>query len=243
MKRGTALPICAAAALALVPALSACDSKAGEDGRRPSSDPIVSAALDEQLMADPDLARINPRHAVVTPGGPPAVPIPPEDSSPEAIAAARAEAVRLVGAAPLHAPQPEPGAPSAAGMTAELTANSALAENGPGRGCARSLDYAFIWAARMPAVLPIYPRGHVQDAAGSDAAPCRLRVVTFRTPVPLGEVVDFYWTRGRRAGLSPRHRLAGEDHVVAGQKGAAAFVAYVRSRDLMTEVDLVTNGL
>lgn len=224
-------------------AVAGCGGRAHDDERQALSDPVLTAALGEQLMVDPDLARMNPRHAVLTDPGPASAPIPPEDTSPETVAAARAEAARQAGGALLRAPEPVPAGPSGAGLTAQLTANGALAESGGGRDCAHRLSYAFAWAARMPPVLPVYPRGHVQEAAGSDDAGCRLRVVNFLTPVAVSDVIDFYWSRGTRAGLAPQHRMQGDDHVVSGRKGAAAFVVYVRARDLLTEADLVTTGL
>ena len=206
-------------------------------------DPIVAAALGEELMTDPDLARQNRTNAAIAGGGPASAPIPPERRSAEAIAAARAEAARMAGGSLRRAPLPEPGAVAAAGETLALTANRALATGGERASCAGKLEYAFAWAARFPAAIPIYPRGHVQEAAGTDRDGCRLRIANFVTPVPVADLVDFYWSLAARAGLSLQHRMAGSDHVVAGSKGGAAFVVHVRERGGMTEADLVTNGL
>lgn len=227
-----------AMALAL---LAGCGGTSGEE-RRPSADPVIESALNEEIMVDPDLARQNPRGAALSPGGPASAPIPPLDASAETIAAARAEAARLLGGSVRRAPDPVVGGISGAALTAELTANGALAQGSAGRGCVSGLDHAFGWAAKMPPAFPVYPRGHVQEAAGTDHAGCRLRVVNFLTPVPVADLVDFYWTRASTAGFAPRHRLQGDDHVIAGGRGEAAFVAYVRTRDTLTEVDLVTNG-
>ena len=99
------------------------------------------------------------------------------------------------------------------------------------------------WAARLPRAFPVYPRAAVQEAAGTDAAGCALRVVNFVTPVPLGEVVDFYFTRARSAGFSARRVLQGGDDVLAGVKGRASYVIYARRLPSgHTEIDLVTSG-
>jgi len=239
-----AIPIRHACAVALALAVAACGSAAPErKAAEPDPDPALAAALADPLMVDPDLSRQNPAGAALGGGGPATAPIPPFDRSAEAVEAARAEALRLAGGKLVAAPVPVPGEGGGAGLTPERTAIAALASGSAGRDCARRLGYSAIWAARLPAALPVYPRGHVQEAAGSDQPGCRLRIVTFVSPVPLGDVVDFYWTRARAAGLAPQHRIGGTDHVISGRSGEAAFAAYLRERDGLSEVDLVTSGL
>lgn len=227
--------------LVLITLLAGCGPRKAADAPA-DRDPAVAAALADEIMVDPDLARQNPNNAALTGGGPASAPIPTEDKGAEAIAAARADAAKLVGGALQHAPAPATGSGAPAGQTAAQTANIALGRNAAGQACAAKVAYTMGWAARLPAAFPVYPRGHVQEAAGTDADGCRLRVVTFVTPVPLGEVTDFYWTRARTAGFAAAHRLDGGDHVIEGTKGAAGWVAYLRTRDGLTEVDLVTNG-
>jgi hypothetical protein len=99
------------------------------------------------------------------------------------------------------------------------------------------------WAAQLPAAFPVYPRGAVQEAAGTDASGCSLRVINFVTPVPLGEVMYFYYSRARTAGFSTRRVLQAGDDVLGGTKGAASYVVYARRLPSgNTEVDLVTSG-
>ena len=96
----------------------------------------------------------------------------------------------------------------------------------------------------MPEAFPVYPRAAVHDAAGTDEGKCALRVVEFTTPVPLGEVIDFYFTRAGKAGFSLRHVVAGGETRLGGAKGSSSFMVYASRRDDgMTVVDLVTNGL
>ena len=95
----------------------------------------------------------------------------------------------------------------------------------------------------MPAPFPVYPRAAAQEAAGTDAAGCSLRVVNFVTPVPMDEVMDFYFTRARGAGFSTARVLQDGDDVLAGTKGSASYVVYARRLPSgNTEVDLVTGG-
>lgn len=205
-------------------------------------DPAVAGALAGEIMVDPDLAGQNPANAALAGGGVARAAIPTQDRSPEAIAAARAEAASQLGGALLHAPAAVAGAGQGGSASALLTARGALAESGTGRDCVSKVDYTMAWAARLPAAFPVYPRGHVQEAAGTDNAGCRLRVVNFVSPVPVDDLVDYYWSRARAAGFAAEHRREGTDQVVGGSKGAEAFVAYVRERGGMSEVDLVTNG-
>lgn len=231
-----------AAFLLVIPALAGCSAEKTPQ-ERGEQDPAVSAALNEQLMTDPDLARINPENRVLTGGGPATARIPLEDRSPDAIARGRADAAALLGRAAM--PAPPPVAPPLPALPRDTPALAAAAALGPaGRSCIARLEYGFIWAARMPAAVPVYPRGHAQDAAGTDRDGCALRAMRFVTPVPADEVVAFYWSVTRRAGLVPEHRLAGSDHVVIGRKGAAVATAFIRARDdRLTEVDLVASGL
>ncbi len=56
-----------------------------------------------------------------------------------------------------------------------------------------------MWANRLPAAFPVYPRGAVQEAAGTDDDACALRVVNFQTGVSLDDVIDFYFSSARKA--------------------------------------------
>jgi len=244
MAMSAARPFRSAAALALALCLVGCGSSAPErKASQADPDPAIAEAQADPLMVDPDLSRRNPAGDALGGGGPAAAPIPPFDRSPETVEAARAEALRLAGGKLASAPAPVAGQGGGAGLSPERTAIAALAPGSAGQTCARRLDYSAIWAARLPAALPVYPRGHVQEAAGSDEPGCRLRIVSFVTPVPLGDVVDFYWTRARAAGLAPTHRIGGTDYVISAQNGPAAFAAYLRDRDGLSEVDLVTSGM
>jgi hypothetical protein len=189
-------------------------------------------------MVDPDLVGQNRANSAA------ALPshdasLPTVDSNPEAIAAARTEALRLVGG-----PGRMRKAPEAREVSGSLPADAALtiAARASTR-CAERVENTAEWAARLPQPFPVYPRGAVQEAAGTDAGGCALRVVTFVTPVPLGEVMDFYFTRARASGFSAQRLLHGGDDVLAGVKSRASFVVYARRLPSgYTEVDLVTSG-
>ena len=224
-------------------ALAACGgAKQAQQGAL-DEDPALTGALGDQIMVDPDLAGQNRGNAALGGGGPANGELPVQSRTPEAIAAAKADAARLLGGTVPSAPAPQASA-SASHADGALTA-AALGGTLPGSGtnCPGNAEYTANWAARLPAALPIYPRGHLQEAAGTDKGGCRLRVVNFITPVGIKGVIDFYYGSSRSAGYAARYRLEGDDHVLGGTKGTAAYVIYARQlTNGLTEVDLVTSG-
>ena len=207
-------------------------------------DPATTEALGDQIMYDPDLAGQNRADSAASvPSGDGSVPT--VEGGAEAVAAARSDALRLVGGAGRM--QKAPDAREVAGALpadAALTAAARAAQAPGGRGdCAAKVAYTMAWAAKLPAAFPVYPRGAVQEAAGTDTSGCSLRVINFVTPVPLGEVMDFYYSRARTAGFSTQRVLQDGDDVLGGVKGAASYVVYARHLPSgNTEVDLVTSG-
>jgi hypothetical protein len=136
--------------------------------------------------------------------------------------------------------------PVAGAIPAEATlsaaARGALASGGED-DCAARVRYTMQWAARLPEPFLVYPRGAVQEAAGSDVGGCALRVVNFVTPVPLRDVLDFYYSRAQAAGFSAQRVQRDGDDVLSGSKGPASYVIYARRlASGNTEVDLVTSG-
>lgn len=229
-------------ALCLALSLSGCGDDARQGEPAPEMDPALSGALGGQIMVDPDLVGQNQANAVAS--------LPSQDGSlptldigAEAIATARAEALRQVGGPGSLRKAPE--AREVAGSLppdAALTAAARAAAGGQA-DCAARARYTMQWAARMPEAFPVYPHGAVQEAAGTDAEGCALRVVNFRTPVPLGEVMDFYYTRARAAGFTAQRVLQDGDDVLGGAKGKASYIVYARRLPTgVTEVDLVTSG-
>lgn len=223
--------------------LAACGAK--DEPTKPSADdPAVSGALGDQVLTDPDLAGENgANQAASLPSG--AGAIPAADMSPQALASARGAALKLVGG-----PGSMKKAPAAREVKgplppdSQLTAAARAAASPGGKGdCSALAKYTAAWAAKLPTAFPVYPKGAVQEAAGTDEGACALRVVNFITPVPVGEVIDFYYTRAKAAGYSAEHvSQSGEDQI-GGVKGAASYAVYARQLpNGGSSVDLVTNG-
>ena len=192
----------------------------------PDDDPALAEALAGPILVDPELVAENRANSAV------ALPsqdgsLPSVDAGAEAIAAARDEALEMVGGPGRMREAPE-------GDNGALPAVE--------RNCEEHASPTAQWAARMPATFPVYPRGAVMEASGTDSDGCALRKVSFVTPVPPGEVIDFYFTRARAAGYSAEHVVRKEDNLLAGKKGAASYmISVVRLSSGNTRVDLITN--
>ena len=223
--------------------LSGCGGK-DEPSKTKTDDAAMSGALGQQLATDPDLAGENGANTAAS------VPsadgsVPSLDTSPQALASARAAALDLVGGP--GAMKKAPQASQISGplpQDSQLTAAARAAASPNGQGdCAAKATYTAQWAAKLPDTFPVYPQGAVQEAAGTDEGACNLRVVNFATPVPIGEVLDFYYTRASAKGFSAQHVRDGDEDVLGGSKGGSSYIVYARKlADGATSVDLVTNG-
>ena len=230
--------------VAVLVALSACG---GENKTKPEAgpqDPAVTSALADQIMVDPDLVDQSRADAAVAVVGPPSAPVPPEQAGPEAVAAARADAARLVGGAIRPAPDPVKGGADALIRDVATAAQFAASAKTGNVDCAGKVEYSARWAAMLPAPLAVYPRGAVQEAAGTDADGCRLRVVHFVTPVAVDDVIAFYYTQLSAAGYNARRHVEGDAQALGGSKGTAAYMIQARRKagGALTEVDLAASG-
>ena len=202
-------------------------------------DAAVVDALADPLMTDPDLTWQNQADAAITVAGPVSSALPPIDRSDAAIAAARDAATELAGGIP--AAPSEPAREDLKALRAAITAaQMAQAAKIVRADCVAQIAYTARWAAVLPEPLQLYPRGAVEEAAGTDAAGCALRVVQFKTPVPLADVLAFHNARLRAAGYGVTHGAEGEEHVLRARKGGSAYLLYLRpSAEGLTVADVV----
>lgn len=233
--------------LALAPAILLASCGEGDKPKpKPADegDAALSGALADQIMVDPDLAGQNQGGGAIAVGTGSGA-LPPDDNSDASVDAARREALAMVGGTGKMQEAPKARiVPGDQPPGAELTAASrAAATSHSGANCAGKVNYTMVWADRLPEAFPVYPRGNVQEAAGTDADGCALRVVNYTTPVPLHEVMNFYYTRARAAGYKADRAQQGKDDMLGGSKGSSSYVVYTRKLPTgRTEVDLVTNG-
>jgi len=229
----------AATALATALMLAGCGSS--KDAPAPAeSDPAVTGALGDQIMVDPNMSGNNGAAVAANDGK---IEMPPQQRTPEAIQAARDEAMVQAGGNLKSAPAAKKGPASSLVESAATAAQVAQSAKASSADCTKKAQYSATWASKLPKDLPVYPRGAVQEAAGTDADGCALRVVNFVSPVTPKDVIDFYYTKATSAGYGADYRMDGSDHVLGGRKGDQAYVVYARKLpNGLTEVDLIASG-
>ena len=224
-------------------ALAGCGSGGAGDAAAKSEAAGLALAIAPPMMVDADLTTRNLAESAIAGGGPPVIALPPFERGSDAAAAAKAEAEKLSGGPIASAPSSESDVDPVL-RDAVTAGQRAGAIMGPGKDCGAKADYALAWSLQLPGSLPIYPRGALIEAAGSDQGGCRLRVVRFVTPVAPDAIVDFYHARARAAGFVMRHRADEDTHQLTGSKGTGEFAVQARKRaDGLTEADIVANGV
>lgn len=203
-----------------------------------AGDPALTAALEDQIMVDPNLAAKGGR----APGAL-TQPIPPErraDAARAEYAMANGRLLRTPAAGKFTGGGAD-GQPVTLGQLASSQKAGAAGAAG-GNPCAEKLDYSARWAARLAPEMSVYPQARVVEAAGANEAPCKMRVVTFRADVGMQAVLDYYYTKAVRAGYSAEHLEDGRDHMLGGTRRDDAFILFMRNLPGGgTEVDLVSN--
>jgi len=221
------------AALAATLALAGC-GRGDDDGNLSSldnqltndSDPALTAALQDQIAVDPNLAQQSNRNAVRPPETPTSAPYP-------------ADTVR--------APEATPAGPGGAAVP-KAGAQLASAPQGGGGGASctsgANFDYNNAWAQKLPAAFPFYPGGRLTEAAANNADGCATRVVSFTTADNFQRVLDWYNTRAVRSGYSSEHQVREGDHILAGAntRDAGAFYLIVTPKGNGSEVALIVNN-
>lgn len=232
-----------AAALIIALAIPGCQKKpAGlaESDRNlvagNASDPALTAALEDQIMVDPALTNQSNRTALKSAA--PAV----RGGVPSAAGggAGRIEPGAALTTKRRSTPAPVRVLAQSAPMTLGARASAQAAR---ARGCSANVAYGAAWATRLPPEFPVYPRGRLLEAAGSDTPACRLRVVSFTTEAPVPDVMDYYYTRATQAGFAAEHQRRGNEDVLGGTRGDSAFYVTLSARKGGgTNVDLVANN-
>ena len=219
------------------------DADGGGDGvGARARDPALLSALQDQIMVDPALASSANHDAIRPPAAPYAAPVAPEIAMPKG-ANGDVSTSEVLKSAPAADPAKSCESCAAAQSALTLGGLAARQRSGNTRACAASIDYSTRWALRLPRDLPLYPDARVREAAGTQNGQCRLRVVSFTTAAPLQSVIDWYYTRASNAGYSADHQADGDQHVLAGTRGDAAYAVFVSPRaEGGSDVDLVANN-
>lgn len=104
------------------------------------------------------------------------------------------------------------------------------------------LDSSPEWAKRLPPEFPVYPGARVTEAAGTDAAPCRLRAIVLATADPWDRVLGWYQAQATRAGYSAEQKSRDGEQILAGTRGDQAFYLIASPRDGGSEISLIVGG-
>ncbi len=204
------------------------------------ADPALTAALQDQIMVDPNLSQQSNRDSIRPPAQPYSGAMPADG------VAANGNAV---GGDLMQVPDPKPADADcqeckAARDSVTLGGLAARQANGDLGGCAANLQYSASWAQRLPRDIPLYPQARVTEAAGTEGGSCSLRVVSFSAPQPIGHMLNWYYTAVKRAGYDAEHQVDGEEHILGGtrERDDAAYVLFMTPRpDGGTDIDLVAN--
>ena len=216
-----------AAALLLTGAcLSACGA-GGEEADGREADPMVQRALNDPLMADPDLVSQNMANAALK--FEIGHPLPPEDTGQSAVIAAREAALEMLGGSTGLKSLPDAKDGAALSDAEALNTIGRIGRLPLAENCKHALRLSPLWAARLPTALQPYPRGSVKEAVGADGPGCHARAVAYLTPVPLDDVLAFHHSRAVQAGFAAEYRITGDWHVLGGRRGTSRFEVTART--------------
>lgn len=205
-------------------------------GASSANDPVLRAALRDQIMVGPDLVQQANADTIRPPAQPETGALPPDGIA--TIAAAVPGKLRA-------APPPAAACPLCAAARRSITLGALAESQGVSAQCVAGIGYAMGWANRLPAGVPLYPDARVAEAAGADGAGCALRAVSFASAAPMQRMLDWYYTRGAEAGYRATHQADGVAHVLAGRRpdDKGMFMVVLKPRhDGGTDVDLLADG-
>lgn len=207
----------------------------GANGASPAHDPALTAALHDQIMVDPALAQTSNANVIRPPTRPDPLAVPPTVAHADPVDPAKLKT----------APAASGDCPECKAAKGALTLG-ALAARQPSRplsDCAPRIAYSAAWSTRLPQGLGLYPDARVEEAAGTDARGCSLRIVSFASAAAPARVMNWYFTQARAAGFSAEHRADDRQDVLGGTRGATTYIVYLTPRaDGGTDVDLIANG-
>ncbi len=194
--------------------LSGCGSSPTTRANNADTDPAVTSALADPLMADPRLDGQSNNGAIRPADQPYQAMIPTGMPDP------------LRGDAP----------PTVLARTRPLLDRNF-------RGCDFGVRYSYGWAARLPGDLALPTEARVAEGGGSDAPGCALRLIAYSTPTGPEAAADVYRRIAKAGGYALSERKLGPATVISAARAAdgAAFVASVTAPDGGSAVDLASN--
>lgn len=219
--------------------LSSCDEEAtSAPVDVVAKDPLLSRALNDPLMVDPDLSWRNEANAVIAIRD--GHPLPPFNANDATVSRAR-DALRLelldngqIPAMPL--PSDAEGKPSLANMT---TADAMIGAVGSRSDCIENMTDDLNWSTGLPPWSSIMPHGMVQQAAGVDQGDCVVRVVRYLTPVSIDDALEYHFAKADRARFRIDLYSSPEAQIFAERRDQAMAFHVRKGPGGLTAVDIV----
>ncbi|WP_147270790.1 hypothetical protein [Alteripontixanthobacter maritimus] len=217
--------------------MAACNAEPETASPPPDPDPATQAALNDQLMVDPDLVNQNEGNAALTGGASQA--LPAITFAADAQARARRKASELAkSSATLELPDDRFVKINMRPLGAMPVAGQRLASVMGDGSCDAPLSYAHQWSVELPDTLPIYPMAAVIEAAGGNGERCKARIVRAVAPVPREDVLAFYSMLLGNAGYARKFgNTDGEYRIVATKEGRTLIVAATDASDGTSQLD------
>jgi len=219
--------------------LVACDDEPAEVEREVlAKDPMLSRALHDPLMVDPDLAWRNEANAVYAYRD--GHPLPPfnmrEDARERARDTARLELLDNGQIPALPAVSSGEGSASLADVA---QAGDMVKAVGSRTDCIADMTEDLEGATKMPDTSSLMPHAMVQQAAGVDQGTCVIRVVRYLTPVTQQDALEYHFTKVDRARFRVERYETPEAQFRAERRDQAMAVHVREGPGGMTAVDIV----
>lgn len=202
-----------------------------------TKDPLLSRALNDPLMVDPDLSWRNEANAVMAYRD--GHPLPPFDASDAAaIRANEVARVQLLENGPIPA-LPAAGSAEGVSLATFSTAGEIVEALGSRADCIPDLSEALSWADGLPPTSSIMPHGMAQQAAGVDQGSCVIRVVRYLTPVSQEDALEYHFAKADRARFRVERFAAPEAQLRAERRDQVFTINTREGPGGLTAVDVV----
>lgn len=232
----------AAFVMCLIPAICSLAACGGDNVDVPANavvqDPLLSRALNDPLMVDPDLAWRSQANAVIAlRDGHPLPPLATSgDMTSRALEAMRLELLKNGQIPPLPAASASEGSPSLADLE---TAAEMVEAVGSRTDCIAAMDDNLQWSANLPPTSAIMPHGMVQQAAGVDQGNCVIRVVRYLTLVGVEDALEYHFAKADRERFRIERFTVPESSLRAERRDQQLAVHVRQAPGGMTAVDVV----
>lgn len=240
LRSSRSLCLCAILSLGFA-GVTACSDTAGDRAVASAAlakDPILSRALNDPLMTDPDLASRNQSNAILAFHD--SHPLPPFTKNEEAASRAR-EAARLQllsGGQVASLPFPVESE-NAASLGDLSNAGDMIEALGSRKDCIESMEAGLLWSTQMPETSAVMPHGMVQQAAGVDTDRCVVRVVRYHTPVSVEDALEYHFTKATREGFLVEHFNTPEAQIRGAWRDEELAVHGREGPRGLTEIDII----